>query len=48
MQDFQRKKDSFLLFNNISQRDNSIIISSEQSKNLYDFVLKNDSQIKRM
>ena len=47
MQDFQRKKDSFLLFNSLSQRDNSFI-NSEQSKNLYDFVLKQDNQIKRM
>ena len=48
MQDFQRKKDTFLLFNNsVSQRDNSFIYS-EQSKNLYDFVLKHDNQIKRM
>ena len=47
MQDFQRKKDSFLLFNSISQRDNSFIYT-EQSKNLYDFVLKHDNQIKRI
>ena len=47
MQDFQRKKDSFLLFNSMSQRDNSFTYS-EQSKNLYDFVLKHDNQIKRM
>ena len=48
MQDFQRKKDTFLLFNNsVSQRDNSFIYS-EQSKNLYDFVLKHDNQIKRI
>ena len=47
MQDFQRKKDSFLLFNSMSQRDNSFIYS-EQSKNLYDFVLKHDNQIKRI
>ena len=48
MQDFQRKKETFLLFNNsVSQRDNSFIYS-EQSKNLYDFVLKHDNQIKRM
>ena len=47
MQDFQRKKDSFLIFNSMSQRDNSFMYS-EQSKNLYDFVLKHDNQIKRM
>ena len=47
MQDFQRKKDSFILFNSLSQRDNSFI-NTEQSKNLYDFVLKQDNQIKRM
>ena len=47
MQDFQRKKDSFLLFNSMSQRDNSFTYS-EQSKNLYDFVLKHDNQIKRI
>ena len=47
MQDFQRKKDSFLLFNSMTQRDNSFIYT-EQSKNLYDFVLKQDNQIKRM
>ena len=47
MQDFQRKKDSYLLFNSLSQRENSFI-NVEQSKNLYDFVLKQDNQIKRM
>lgn len=47
MQDFQRKKDSFLIFNSMSQRDNSFMYS-EQSKNLYDFVLKHDNQIKRI
>ena len=47
MQDFQRKKDSFLLFNSMTQRDNSFIYT-EQSKNLYDFVLKHDNQIKRI
>ena len=47
MQDFQRKKESFLLFNSMSQRDNSFIYT-EQSKNLYDFVLKHDNQIKRI
>ena len=47
MQDFQRKKDSFLMFNSMSQRDNSFMYS-EQSKNLYDFVLKHDNQIKRI
>ena len=47
MQNFQRKKDSFLLFNSMSQRDNSYIYT-EQSKNLYDFVLKHDNQIKRI
>ena len=47
MQDFQRKKDLNYLSNSIQQKDNSFIYL-EQSKNLYDFTLKHDSQIKRM
>jgi hypothetical protein len=45
MEDFQRKKDSNQRLNTITQRENSYILS-DQSKNLYDFVLKHDSQIK--
>ena len=47
MQDFQRKKDTNLLFSTMNQKDNSFLYS-DQSKNLYDFALKHDSQIKRM
>ena len=47
MKDFQRRKDSNLLFNSSSFKDNSIVYL-DQSKNLYDFALKHDSQIKRM
>ena len=47
MKDFQRRKDSNLLFNSASFKDNSIVYL-DQSKNLYDFALKHDSQIKRM
>ena len=47
MKDFQRRKDSNLLFNSASFKDNSIVYV-DQSKNLYDFALKHDSQIKRM
>jgi DNA repair exonuclease SbcCD ATPase subunit len=45
MEDFQRKKDSNQRLNTITQRENSYILS-DQTKNLYDFVLKHDSQIK--
>ena len=45
MEDFQRKKDSTQRLNTMTQRENSYILS-DQSKNLYDFVLKHDSQIK--
>ena len=45
MEDFQRKKDSNQRLNTMTQRENSYILS-DQSKNLYDFVLKHDSQIK--
>ena len=47
MKDFQRKKDTSLLFNSNSIKDNSFLYI-DQSKNLYDFALKHDSQIKRM
>ena len=45
MEDFQRKKDSNQRLNTMTHRENSYILS-DQSKNLYDFVLKHDSQIK--
>ncbi len=47
MKDFQRRKDSNLLFNSSSLKDNTLIYL-DQSKNLYDFALKHDTQIKRM
>ena len=47
MKDFQRKKDTSLLFNTNTIKDNSFLYT-DQSKNLYDFALKHDSQIKRM
>ena len=47
MQDFQRKKDTNSIINTATQKDNTFLFS-EQSKNLYDFALKHDSQIKRM
>ena len=47
MKDFQRKKDTSLLFNAYTIKDNSFLYN-DQSKNLYDFALKHDSQIKRM
>ena len=47
MQDFQRKKDTNSIINTVTQKDNTFLFS-EQSKNLYDFALKHDSQIKRM
>ena len=47
MLEFQRKKDSNLLCT-ITQRDNSFLPSSEQSKTLYDYILKHDSQINEM
>jgi hypothetical protein len=48
MQEFQRKKDKNLLFfNNFTDRDNSNI-STDQTKNLYDYTLKHEGQIKRM
>ena len=43
MLDFHRKKDANILCT-ITQRDTSFL-SPEQSKNLYDYVLKHDSQI---
>ena len=46
MLDFQRKKDTSLL-NTMTQRDNSFL-PLEQSKNIYDYVLKHDSQINEM
>jgi hypothetical protein len=49
MKEFQRKKETNLLFNSLPQRDNSFLGSNnEQSKNLYDFTLKHESQIKIM
>ena len=48
MQEFQRKKDkSLLLFNNIPEKDNSNV-GIDQTKNLYDYTLKHEGQIKRM
>ena len=46
MLDFQRKKD-INLTGNISQTDNSYI-NQEHSKNVYDYILKHDSQINEM
>ena len=46
MLDFQRKKDTSLL-GTMTQRDNSFL-PLEQSKNIYDYVLKHDSQINEM
>ena len=49
MKEFQRKKETNLLFTSFPQKDNSFLGSNnEQSKNLYDFALKHDSQIKIM
>ena len=44
MDDFRRKKDVNLRLNTMTQRD----ILSDHSKNIYDFVLKHDTQIKLM
>ena len=46
MLDFQRKKDTNLLGPS-TQRDNSFLFL-EQSKNLYDFILKHDNKMKQM
>ena len=46
MLDFHRKKEANIL-HIITQRDN-IIVSSDQTKTLYDYVLKHDSQIKEI
>ena len=49
MKEFQRKKETNLLFNSSPKKDNSFLgNNNEQSKNLYDFALKHDSQIKIM
>ena len=48
MKEFQRKKDtSLLLFNSVPLKNNTIV-DSDQSKNLYDFALKHEGQIKRL
>ena len=47
MDDFQRKKDMNLRLNTMTQRDNSYILY-DHSKNIYDFILKHDTQIKLM
>ena len=47
MDDFQRKKDMNLRLNTMTQRDNSYILY-DHSKNIYDFILKHDTQIKFM
>ena len=46
MLDFQRKKDSNILSSG-TPRDNSFFYF-DQSKNLYDFILKHDNQMKKM
>ena len=46
MLDFQRKKDSNILVSG-TPRDNSFLYF-DQSKNLYDFILKHDNQMKKM
>ena len=47
MDDFQRKKDMNLRLNTMTQRDNSYILY-DHSKNIYDFILKHDTQLKLM
>ena len=47
MNDFQRKKDMNLRLNTMTQRDNSYILY-DHSKNIYDFILKHDTQLKLM
>ena len=44
MLQFQRKKDTNILYN-ATQKDNNSLLSSEQSKTIYDYILKHDSQI---
>ena len=46
MLDFQRKKDSTILTSG-AQRDTSFLFM-DQSKNLYDYILKHDSQMKQI
>ena len=46
MLDFQRKKDTSILCP-ITQRENSFI-NYDQSKNLYDFIIKHENQLKQM
>jgi len=46
MLDFQRKKDSSILCS-VTQRDNSFL-NFEQSKSLYDYIIKHDNQMKQM
>ena len=46
MLDFQRKKDSSILCS-MTQRDNSFL-NFDQSKNLYDFIIKHENQMKQM
>ena len=46
MLDFHRKKDTSIL-GSVTQRDSSFL-NFEQSKNLYDFILKHDNQMKQM
>ena len=46
MLDFQRKKDTSILCP-ITQRDNSFI-NYDQSKNLYDFIIKHENQLKQI
>ena len=46
MLDFQRKKDNSVIFSS-TQRDNSFLYF-DQSKNVYDFILRHDNQMKQM
>ena len=46
MLDFHRKKDTSIL-GAVTQRDSSFL-NFDQSKNLYDFILKHDNQMKQM
>lgn len=46
MLDFHRKKDTSIL-GSVTQRDSSFL-NFDQSKNLYDFILKHDNQMKQM
>jgi hypothetical protein len=48
MQEFQRKKDqNLLLFNTITEKE-CLNTGNDLTKNLYDYTLKHEGQIKRM